>query len=211
MASDDTSDRELWNERYRTGEYRHEGAPADILTEAVDWLPTGRALDVATGTGRNALFLAEHGYEVDALDLSDEGLKIAHQKATERDIDVNWIQADLDTFAIPRDTYAVINVIGYYDMDLLGALNEALIRGGILLYEHHLGPASIADRGPQTDEFRARSNEVLHATRDLTVLEYREWSKTYDGDANKMELDPRVSLIARNGLAGNAWYPPVRP
>lgn len=211
MASNDHSDRELWNERYRTGDYRHEGDPADLLVDSVSWLPAGRALDLATGTGRNALCLAEHGYEVDAVDLSDEGLAIAQQKADERGLDVNWIQADLDTFVIPRDTYTVITVIGYYDMELLESLAEALVRGGILLYEHHLGPAAIADRGPQTDEFRARSNEVLHAALELTILEYREWSKTYDSDTTTGEIDPRVSLIARNGLAGDAWYPPVRP
>lgn len=211
MASDNHSDRELWNERYRTGEYRHEGDPAAILTNAVGWLPAGRALDVATGTGRHALFLAERGYAVDAIDLSEEGLAIAQQKADGRGVEVNWIQADLDTFAIPRDTYAVICVIGYYDMDLLETLPKALVRGGILIYEHHLGPAAIADRGPQTDEFRARSNEVLRASLELTVLEYREWSKTDDANSDSREIDPRVSLIARKGVVGDPWYPPVPP
>lgn len=208
MPTDNETDRQLWNERYRTDDYRHGDDPAAILTEAVEWLPDGRALDVATGTGRNALLLAEHGYVVDAVDISEEGLAIARRRAVDRDLDVNWIQADLDTFSIPTDTYAVICVIGYYDTELLESLKEGLARGGILIYEHHLGPADIADRGPQTDEFRARSNEVLRGCLDLTVLEYREWSKTYDADAT--EIDPRVSLVARNGLDGEAWYPPVR-
>lgn len=210
MPADGRTDRELWNERYRTDDYRHRDEPAAILAEAVEWLPDGRALDVATGAGRNARFLAAHGYEVDAVDVSEEGLAIARRKAADSGVDVNWIQADLDTFALPTDTYAVVCVVGYYDVELLEPLKEALVRGGILLYEHHLGPAEIADRGPRTDRFRARSNEILRACLDLTVLDYRERSKTYDAADGTTEIDPRVSLVARNGLDGEAWYPPVR-
>lgn len=208
MGDDNHPDRQLWNERYRTGDYHHGDDPAAILTGAIEWLPEGRAIDVATGAGRNALFLSEHGYEVDAVDISEEGLAIARQRAAQESRNVNWIQADLDRFPIPSDTYAVVCVIGYYDIPLLERLKDALVQGGILVYEHHLGPAEIADRGPETDQFRAQSNEILRACLDLTILEYREWSKTDDADPGA--IDPRVRLIARNGLDGEAWYPPVR-
>lgn len=209
MPDDTISERERWNERYRTDDHQHEDDdPAEFVRDALDWLPGGRVLDAPTGTGRHALCFAEHGYEVDAVDISDEGLTIAQRRAAERGLDVNWIQADLADWPLPEETYAVICVVGYYDMALLERLPDALVQGGILLYEHHLGPAAIADRGPRTDEFRAESNEVLHACLDLTILEYREWSKTYDDDAG--EIDPRVTLVARNGLDGEPWYPPAR-
>lgn len=209
MAPDSRTDRELWNERYRTGEYHHDGDAAQVLRRAHDWLPPGRALDVAAGAGRNALYLAEQGYRVDAVDIADEGLAIGRERASQRGLHVNWIQADLEEFPVPTDAYAVICMIGYYDVELLESLGSALVDGGILLYEHHLGPAAIADRGPQSEEFRAAPGEILAADLGLSVLAYREWTKPYEVDGTT-EIDPRVTLIARNGLDGEAWYPPVR-
>ena len=55
-----------WNERFRRGDYPTDPGPADLLRRRVDTFPDGRALDVATGTDRNAVFLADHGHEVDA-------------------------------------------------------------------------------------------------------------------------------------------------
>lgn len=201
-------DRERWNKRYRTGRSPARDEPAELLTEAISWLPEGRALDVATGAGRNALFLAEQGYQVDAVDISDVGLSIAKRNATKAGLHINWIQADLDVYAIPPRTYAVICVVGYYDLHLLGDLKEALVPGGILLCEHHLGPARLADRGPKSDRFRFRSNELLRSCLDLTVLDYREWSRVDESEDGDLETDPHVSIIARNGLSGKPWYPP---
>ncbi|MFB6097013.1 MAG: class I SAM-dependent methyltransferase [Haloferacaceae archaeon] len=209
MSEGSRTDRELWNERYREREHHHGGDPAEILTANVEWLPAGRALDVATGTGRNARFLAGQGYEVDAVDVADEGLAIARRKAREAGVDVNWIQADLNEFPLPEETYAVVCVVGYKDLDLLEDLKAALAPGGVLVYEHHLGPAAIADSGPRTDRFRFRSNALLRACLDLTVLEYREWTKVSEGEDGTPNRDPRVSLLARNGLDGEPWYPPA--
>lgn len=52
-------ERANWNERYRTDEFQPPDAPSPLLRQAVGSLPEGRALDIATGTDRNALFLAE--------------------------------------------------------------------------------------------------------------------------------------------------------
>lgn len=65
-----------WDERFRDGEYPQDPEPSPVLRRYIDALPDGRALDVATGMGRNAVFLAAHGYQVDGIDRSREGLKI---------------------------------------------------------------------------------------------------------------------------------------
>ena len=61
--------------------------PSPLLASVVESLPDGRALDVATGAGRNALFLAEHGYRVDAVDVSEEALAIARDRAAGRSVE----------------------------------------------------------------------------------------------------------------------------
>jgi ubiquinone/menaquinone biosynthesis C-methylase UbiE len=100
-------DRTYWNDRYQDESFRLPAEPSRPLGEFADSLPDGRALDVATGTGRNALFLAERGNEVDAVDVSDVALRAARERAAERGLDerINWIQADLDSYRVPAATY----------------------------------------------------------------------------------------------------------
>ncbi len=63
-----------WDKKYR--DMGEDGqTPSRLLQELIKTLPTGRALDVAAGTGRNAIFLAQHGYDVDALDSSSVAIE----------------------------------------------------------------------------------------------------------------------------------------
>ena len=193
-----------WDERYREGEYPEEPEPSPVLERYVGSFPDGRALDVATGTGRNALFLAERGYEVDALDRSTEGLKIARRNAESRGVDerVNWIRADATAHAFPASTYDVITVSFYRTLDRLGDLKEALRPGGVLFYQHHLRASDPVDAGPSADRYRFRSNELLRACLDLTVLRYDERRTAEDG-----RTAVGVVLVARNSAGGAQSYP----
>src|SRR6056297_3067583 len=96
-----------WDERFRDGSYPTDPDPSPVLQRYVDTFPDGRALDLATGTGRNAVFLAERGYRVDGLDQSREGLRIARENAAAAGVAdrTNWIQADVPTYAFPESTY----------------------------------------------------------------------------------------------------------
>ncbi len=73
-----------WDERFRTGAYPSALDPSPILRSVIDGATDGRAIDVACGTGRNAVFLAEQGFEVDALDQSIAGLRITRENAVDR-------------------------------------------------------------------------------------------------------------------------------
>ena len=94
-----------WDERFREGEYPRDPDPSPVLRDYVSEFPDGRALDVATGTGRNAVFLAEAGYTVDAIDQLREGLRIARENAAERGVADrrNPIQADVPAHVFPGD------------------------------------------------------------------------------------------------------------
>ncbi len=197
-------EKRLWDDRYRAREFPHSTTPAAILTDVIDIAPDGRALDVATGTGRHAIYLAENGYEVDAIDFSRVGLTRAAESARERGVSVHWIQADLTEFTFPEDRYGLITVIGYKDLNLVRALVDALVPGGILVYEHHLGPAATASSGPSTDNYRFRHNELLHASLPLRILSYREWNQQDDTTSGS----PRVTLVGRKPTDPDTTYLP---
>lgn len=199
-------DRTDWNERYRDDEFAMPDRAAGVLRENLEWLPRGRALDVATGTGRNARFLADAGYEVDAVDVSDVALRTARAEATARGLRVNWVQADLETYRFPVETYDVIVVTFFHTFDRLPDIKDALAPGGVLLAEHHLRSVPPADRGPSSERYRTRSNDLLRAVLDLTILRYEERTTVDDGRRSAI-----ATLVARNSCGGAQTYPPERP
>jgi 2-polyprenyl-3-methyl-5-hydroxy-6-metoxy-1,4-benzoquinol methylase len=92
-----TSDpsRERWNRRWSGEERVHAStAPSRFLVAEVAGLPPGAALDLGCGAGRNAVWLAEQGWRVTAVDFSDVALRMARALADERRVAVEWIEAD---------------------------------------------------------------------------------------------------------------------
>lgn len=166
-----------WDERFRKGNYPLDPDPSPVLQQYVETFPAGRALDIATGTGRNSVFLAEQGYTVDALDKSREGLKIARENAEKRGVADNctWIHADAFEFSYPEDTYDVITIEAFQIMSRLTDIKAALAPGGILYYQSHMRTTDSLDFGP-AERCRVGANELLRACLDLTVLHYREFT-----------------------------------
>ncbi|MCH8849176.1 MAG: class I SAM-dependent methyltransferase, partial [Chloroflexi bacterium] len=151
-------ERATWDRRYREGGYLPRPSPFSLLEEWIDRLPRGRALDVACGGGRNALFLAAHGYEVDAVDGSPEALRLAEEQASTHELSVHWIEADLDDYAPPHGGYAVIVNCFYLNRTLLGRLVDALADDGYIFIEQHLRtPLPI----PGNRDWRMEPNELL--------------------------------------------------
>lgn len=194
-----------WDERYRAGDYPTAPDPSPVLRDHVHALPDGRALDVAAGTGRNALFLAEHGYAVDALDQSRVGLEIAREAALERGIEdrLEWIQADAEAFAFPREAYDVIAISFHRFVDRLPDLHAALAPGGVFFYETHLRTTDDAPSGPSTDRYRFGANELLRACLGLTVLHYEE--KVYEREEDRDSA--LATILARKSTGAAQSYP----
>ncbi len=201
-----TDDRTRWNEKYGDDDFELPDDPIPQLAARLEKLPGGRALDVATGTGRNARFLAANGYEVDAVDVSDRALEIAEERADAGGVDVNWIRADLSEFDVEPERYDVITVSFFAALELLPALKDALAPGGVLIYEHHLRSADPIDIGPSSDRYRYRSNDLLRACLDLTILFYEEEVRL-DDDGNRLAV---ATLVGRNSSGGKQSYPDPR-
>ncbi|KAB1191107.1 MULTISPECIES: bifunctional 2-polyprenyl-6-hydroxyphenol methylase/3-demethylubiquinol 3-O-methyltransferase UbiG [Haloferax] len=193
-----------WDERFSEGEYPTDPEPSPVLRAYVDTFPEGRALDVAAGTGRNAIFLATEGFDVDALDQSSAGLEIIRNRAKEAGIDdrVQTVLADATEFDYPESTYDVVTISYFRTLDKLGAIKTALKPGGVLFYQHHLQSSPPATVGPSTNRYRFQSNELLRACLDLTVLYYEESTEDRDG-----RTSATATIIARNSRGGTQSYP----
>ncbi len=193
------ADRLKWDERYRAGSYAARPHPTQLLADRLADLPRGRALDVACGAGRNALFLAAAGYEVDAVDLSSVGLERGARTAAERGLAINWIEADLDPpspEALPKNDYALIVLVRYVNMALIPLLAERLADRGCLVCEQHLKTARDV-AGPRNPAYRLEPNELQAAASNLSVMFYRE-GIVQDPDGRQVAL---AQLIACRGAA----------
>lgn len=95
----------MWDERYAEGEYAYGKQPNDFLVENFKVIPKGKVLSLAEGEGRNAVFLAQQGYDVTAVDGSSVGLEKAQKLAQEKGVKITTIQADLDSYEIEANTW----------------------------------------------------------------------------------------------------------
>lgn len=170
--------REKWNRRYReTGLHPDAQAPAEWLSEhrpLLAGLRGRRALDLACGGGRNALYLAQLGFQVDAVDISDVAIEALSAAAADRGLPINARRLDLETERLPVERYHVIVQIDYLQRELFGSLARALAPGGTLIVET-LTRAHVDELGNSFDpRFLLDRNELLRAFSDLHIRHYRE-------------------------------------
>ncbi|MDO8615860.1 MAG: class I SAM-dependent methyltransferase, partial [Dehalococcoidia bacterium] len=151
----------FWDERYRSEEAAPERGPADFLVEHRHLLPAvGRGLDVAMGSGRNAIYLASLGYEVTGIDVSGVAVERCRAEAERRGLRVEAIQADLESYQLPRETYDVVIDFYYLQRELAPALVAALRPGGVLVFESFTTEQRRFGWGPVQDDFLLRPGEL---------------------------------------------------
>jgi SAM-dependent methyltransferase len=138
--------------------------------------PRGRALDVATGLGRNAIFLAKAGFHVDAVDISSTCLMEAARRARRARVGVTWIEADLDRYRVPPARYSLVVNAFFLKRRLIPVLQRAVRPGGVLIFETHLaGDESQGPRrGPSQPSRRLRRGELRRRFRGWEILELEE-------------------------------------
>ncbi|MCG3161697.1 MAG: putative S-adenosyl-L-methionine-dependent methyltransferase TehB [Acidobacteria bacterium] len=123
-----------WDERYRRGE-RANDAPHPLIVEFASTLEPGRALDVACGAGRHAIWLAEHGWQVTAVDRSRVAIEILRRRASEKGLAIDSRIADLERgeFIIEPESYDLIVVCNYLQRDLFPAIRAGARIGGAVI------------------------------------------------------------------------------
>lgn len=165
------ADREKWDAKYAERPAQPDARPDDWLVACTQSLPPGRALDVACGLGHNAIWLAEQGWQVDAVDISEAGLALADQAATGRGVDVTWIATDLDIWEPGPEAYDLICVFRFLDRDRLPPLLVRGLRpGGSLVYEtFSTAQCARHDNHLSSSRFALQPGELPRLYADLTV------------------------------------------
>jgi SAM-dependent methyltransferase len=134
-------ERNDWNRKHGEAGLLFGAEPNRFLVAEVEGLEPGRALDVACGAGRNAVWLAEQGWAVTGIDFSDVALANARGLAAERGVEVEWVEADLRVWE-PPGTFDLVAVL-YLQVPaeerrlVLGRAAEAVAPGGTLLVVGH--------------------------------------------------------------------------
>jgi tellurite methyltransferase len=173
------SERIRWNARHRDRPVPTE--PVRLLTERAHLLPRrGRALDVAGGTGRNAIWLAGRGLDVTLVDVSDVALAHAAAAAAEAGVALTTVQADLAADPLPAGPFEVVLVHHYLDREVWSVLPSMLAPGGLLLacqptirnLERHARPSACWLLGENEIGFLAEA--VVDADPGLEAVEVTE-------------------------------------
>lgn len=96
---------DFWNERYAAVEYVYGIEPNDFFKEQLNLLPAGKILLPGEGEGRNAVYAAQKGWQVDAFDISSAAMQKAQKLANEKQVKINYQIDDLLFFQPKMDFY----------------------------------------------------------------------------------------------------------
>ena len=165
--------REAWDTKYAGSEFLWKEEPNRFLVAELEGLAPGRALDLACGEGRNAVWLAQQGWAVTGVDFSEVGLAKAAQLAESRGVEVEWVAADLLEYRPPAGLDLAIAFYFQVPDDerrlVLGRAAEALAPGGtMLVVAHDLLNLAEGIGGPQEPEVLYTPEDVVG---DLSGLE----------------------------------------
>jgi tellurite methyltransferase len=168
-------DQKRWDKRFREKEFALGKEANAFLRRHIGLLPRGRALDIAAGEGRNAVFLAQHGFNVDAVDISRIGLRKAQKLAKETGVKIGTLCADLVTYQIEQDQYDLIANFYFLKRRLIPKIKKGLKKGGMVIFETYiLEQRMLGTAGPRQSKYFLKPNELLRLFRGFRILVYRE-------------------------------------
>jgi SAM-dependent methyltransferase len=198
-------DREDWNRRYAAKELIWSAEPNRFLVEEIDALPPGRAIDLAAGEGRNAIWLAERGWRVRAVDYSKTGLDKGRRIARARNVRIDWVEADLLHYEPEAGSYDLVLLfylqLPWESMSLVLRRAAAAVApsGTLLLVGHDRINLDEGHGGPQDPSVLYTPREVTAELRGLQIDEAarrRRSVELEDGNATAIDCLVRASRAA---------------
>ena len=176
---------EEWDSRYRAGEQLFE-KPTPLVVEFAGGLEPGSALDLASGPGRNAVYLAKRGWNVTAVDGSSIAIELL--RANNLSIDARVVDLEGDEFGFEPETYHLVLSCYYLQRSLIPLMKSGLQPGGLLIMIVHVADAD----QPQGTPTRAFPGELRAFFSDWAIIHYREGEPGESG-----HLHAVAELVAR--------------
>lgn len=193
----------MWETRYDTDAYVYGTDPNDFLRASVAQLPTGAALCLAEGEGRNAVFLAESGFEVHSVDLTEAGVAKTRRLARDRGVQVHASVGDLSTFDIGVERWdLIVSIFAHMPptvrRDLHRRTVAALKPGGVLVLEAYT-PDQIGrgTGGPSAAEMTMSLDILADEFAPLRFQHAMELEREVIEGAGHTGLGAVVQVIAR--------------
>ncbi len=180
LTADRLPPRQRWDHRYGTLSPEARVEPTPFVASCLPKLPAqGRALDVAAGAGRHTIALAQRGLQVDGVDISTQGLRLARARALAAGLtpgeQIRFIVADIERPWLPHRDYEVILVSFFLYRPLFPLIKERLRPGGWLVYETFtVEQATMSSGQPQRRELLLKIDELKNAFSDFEILFYDE-------------------------------------
>jgi tellurite methyltransferase len=152
----------------------HNHLPAQFLVDNIEMLPKGRTLDIAMGAGRNSVYLAKQGFQVEGVDISEESVTDALKLAQENNVIIQTQVSNLEKdYHILPETYDVIVCFNYLQRSLIPGMKAGLKKGGMIVYETFIIDQVLFGK-PRNPDFLLKYNELLNMFRSFRCLRYRE-------------------------------------
>jgi len=178
-----------WDQRYQAECAKH-SAPTPLLVETAQKLKPGRALDLACGTGRNAVWLAEHGWQVTAVDGSAAAIEAVRRRAPA--VDARVADIGKHEFPIAEASWDLIAVCYYLQRDLFEPVKRGVKLGGVALVIVHL-----IEPGHEQSRFSVQPGELAKYFEGWEILH------SYEGEPKDPEHKRAVAeIVARKPSPG---------
>ena len=199
-------DRDGWDKRYAAEPRVFSSAPNPIVEESLADLAPGRALDLAAGEGRHALWLARRGWHVTAVDFSPVGIEKGRAEAARQKLAIDWVVADAYEYAFPLRSLDLVLIAHFHPRPrdrerLFAAAAEALVPGGHLLVlgRHVDDIGRDGGRGPRNPDLRYRPDELAAALpAPLQLIRCEAVRRSVgDGSGGSVELTDVVAFARR--------------
>ncbi len=151
-----------WDRKYSSAHYLYGTEPVDFLKQHAAKFNKGKALVLAAGEGRNAVFLAQQGFQVTAIDISEKGLAKCQQLAKEKKVRVKTVVADVTNYDLGENQYDLITDFYFYDSAIFTEVMTALKPGGFFIFQTFSLDQPMTNRfGPRNPAYLVKPNELL--------------------------------------------------
>lgn len=169
---------QIWETRYANDSYLFGKEPTPALRHYVDLLKKGKVIDIAMGEGRNSVFLAGQGFQVEGVDCSAKAIAKAKGLALEKNVTIDAKTQNLDFFLMPLMKYDTILMTYFRPLPrFFSEIRRGLVAGGTAFIEAYTTDQIRLQSAPNPNldfEECYKPNEVLGHLKEFHILLYRE-------------------------------------